>query len=179
MLPSRQMHATVLTMPGSSPVPAGKRSQQGTSLHFAALTRLQRPRVTVIFLGTPGLSGGRVDAQPVAEPEVIPRVVEVLATGLLRARRCAVLEDVGPEQVLGAEERTGRELEDQELIRRCSVGEARRRRERRQADAGRRAGISAGLLCGWMQVHPAFISWAGVTPSAFAAPLSSPLPRVA
>src|SRR5215472_2188728 len=28
--------------------------------------------------------------------------------------------------------------------------------------------ISAGLLCGWMQVHPAFISWAGVTPSAFA-----------
>ena len=29
---------------------------------------------------------------------------------------------------------------------------------------------SAGFRCGWMQVHPAAISWAGVTPSAAAGP---------
>src|SRR5262250_1978935 len=70
------------------------------------------------------LSGGRVNAEPVAEPEVIPRVVEVLAAGLLRAGRLPLLVDVGLEQVLGAEECAGRELEHQELIRRCPVGEA-------------------------------------------------------
>ena len=85
------------------------------------------------------LSGGRVEAEPVAEPEVIPQVVEVLAAGLLRAGWLPLLVDVGPEQVLGAEERAGRELEHQELIRRCPVGEAGRAREWRQADAGWRA----------------------------------------
>src|SRR5215475_7258294 len=85
------------------------------------------------------LSGGRVNAEPVAEPEVIARVVEVLAAGLLRAGWRPLLVDVGPEQVLGAEERARRELEHQELIRRFPVGEAGRPRERRQADAGWRA----------------------------------------
>jgi len=85
------------------------------------------------------LSGGRVDAEPVAEPEVIPRVVEVLAAGLLRAGWLPLLVDVGPEQVLGAEERAGREVEHQELIRRCPAGEAGRPRQRRQAGAGWRA----------------------------------------
>src|SRR5260370_802182 len=84
-------------------------------------------------------SGGRVEAEPVAEPEVIARVVEELAAGLLRAGWLPLLVDVGPEQVLGAEERAGRELEHQELIRGCPAGEAGRPRERRQADAGRRA----------------------------------------
>src|SRR5215471_20128003 len=83
--------------------------------------------------------GGRVYAEPVAEPEIIARVVEVLAAGLLRAGRRPVLVDVGPEQVLGAEERACGELEHQELIRRCSVGEAGRPWERWQADSGWRA----------------------------------------
>jgi len=56
-------------------------------------------------------SGGRVEAEPIAEPEVIARVVEVLAAGLLRAGRLPLLVDVGPEQVLGAGERAGRGLE--------------------------------------------------------------------
>src|SRR6516164_6023103 len=42
------------------------------------------------------LSGGRVEAEPVAEPGVIARVVEVLAAGLLRAGWRTVLVDVGP-----------------------------------------------------------------------------------
>src|SRR6516164_6145061 len=82
------------------------------------------------------LSGGRVGAEPVAEPEVIARVVEVLAAGLLRAGWRPVLVDVGPEQVLGAEKRAGGEVEHQELIRRCPAGEAGRPRQWRQADPG-------------------------------------------
>src|SRR5260370_40284913 len=97
----------------------------------------------MIFLGKPGrLSGGRVDAEPIAEPEVIPRVVEVLAAGLLRAGWLAVLVDVGPEQVLGAEERARRELEHQELIRRGPVAEARRPLQRQQPVAS------------WLAVQP-------------------------
>src|SRR6516165_9236398 len=99
------------------------------------------------------LSGGRVDAEPVAEPEVIARVVEVLAAGLLRARRRPVLVDVGPEQVLGAEERAGRELEHQELIRRCSVGEPGRPRQRRQAFAGWRAELQCRVQV-WLDAGP-------------------------
>src|SRR5262249_25498570 len=83
--------------------------------------------------------GGRVDAEPVAEPEVVARVVEVLAARLLRTGWGPVLVDVGPEQVFGAEERAGGELEHQEFIRGCSVGEAWRPRQRRQTDAGWRA----------------------------------------
>src|SRR5215469_9515171 len=64
------------------------------------------------------LSGGWVEAEPAAGPHVIARDVEVLAAGLLRAGRLPLLVNVGPEQVLGAEERAGRELEHQELIRR-------------------------------------------------------------
>lgn len=45
-----------------------------------------------IFLGEPQrLSGGRVEAEPVAEPEVIPRVVDELAAGLLRAGSARLL----------------------------------------------------------------------------------------
>src|SRR6516165_4448032 len=32
---------------------------------------------------------------------------------------------------------------------------------------------SVGARCGWMQVHPALISWAGVTPSAEAGPATA------
>src|SRR5215469_16893098 len=63
------------------------------------------------------LLGGRVKAEPVAGPHVIARDVEVLAAGLLRAGWLPLLVDVGPEQVVGAEECAGRELEHQELIR--------------------------------------------------------------
>src|SRR5215472_2653177 len=85
------------------------------------------------------LLGGWVKAEPVAGPHVIARDVDVLAAGLLRAGWLPLLVDVGPEQVVGAEERAGREVEHQELIRRCPVGEAGRPRQRRQAFAGWRA----------------------------------------
>jgi len=102
--------------------------------------RFRSPDRPLTLLGEPRRrSGGWVEAEPVAEPGVIPRVVDVLAAGLLRAGWLPVLVDVGPEQVLGAEERAGRELEHQELIRRCPVGEAGRARQRRQAFAGWRA----------------------------------------
>src|SRR5262249_23586643 len=89
-------------------------------------------------------SGGWVDAEPVAEPEVIAWVVQVLAAGLLRAGWRPVLVDVRPEQVLGAEECAGCEIEHQELIRRCPVGEPGRPRQRRQADPGWRAQQQCG-----------------------------------
>src|SRR5690348_2418251 len=69
-----------------------------------------------------------------ADPEVVPRVVDVLAAGLLRARWRPLLVDVGPERVLGAEERPRGEVEDQVLVRGPSVGEAGRPRQWRQAD---------------------------------------------
>src|SRR6478609_10605194 len=74
-----------------------------------------------------------------AGPEVVSGVVDVLAARLLRARWPSALVDVGPEQVLGADEGTRRVLEDQELEGRRSVLEAGRSGKRRQADAGRRA----------------------------------------
>jgi hypothetical protein len=104
-------------------------------------------------------SGGRVNAEPVAEPEVIARVVEELAARLLRAGRLPLLVDVGPEQVLGAEERAGRELEHQELIRRCPVGEAGRPQQMKYIAAPGSTSHSAvyaidfGLSCFTFAIH--------------------------
>src|SRR5436190_16959882 len=87
----------------------------------------------------------------------VPRVVNVLTARLLRAWWLPMFVDVGPEQVLGADEGAGRELEDHELVRGCSVGEAGRSRERWQADPGRRAEqqcwVQAGLDAGPTSLH--------------------------
>src|SRR6188508_2715957 len=84
-----------------------------------------------------GVTGTR--SRALADPEVVKRVVEVLAAGLLRARWLPLLVDVGPKRVLGAEERARGEVEDQVLVRGQSVGETGRPRQRRQADARRKA----------------------------------------
>src|SRR6478672_4146724 len=72
------------------------------------------------------LAAGAEPSATSARPEVVSGVVEVFAAGLLGARRCSALVDVGPEQVLGADEVTRRILEDQELVGGRSVLEAGR-----------------------------------------------------
>jgi hypothetical protein len=44
--------------------------------------------------------------------------------------------------------KAGGELEDQELVRRCYVGEARSPGKRREADTGRRAEQQCRIMCG-------------------------------
>ena len=105
-------------------------------------------------------------SSPHAAPEVVPGAVDVLAAGLLRAGGLPLLVDVGPEQVVVADERA--RLEHHELIRRFPVGEAGRPREWRRPWPGGAQSSSDGLMRGTMHFHPACSSWAGVTPSALA-----------
>src|SRR5439155_11898459 len=74
-----------------------------------------------------------------AGPKVVPRDVDVRAAWLLRTPGRAMLVDVRPEQVLRADEGAGCEFEDQELVRRCPVGEPRCPGEWRKPGTGRRA----------------------------------------
>jgi len=82
-----------------------------------------------------------------ARPGVVPRDVDVRAVGLLRTRRRTTQVNVGPQEVLDADELARGELENQELVRGSSIGKARRARKRGQAEVrGDASSLRAGRL---------------------------------